>query len=91
MALKSKLKREKLRAQVKSRWYYIFWGACTVAVFAGQIYVGEGFRRMAESFNRLLDETVEILQEPQKPRGFYPPLIPRPGTGPDYNESDMVI
>ena len=91
MTLKSKLKREKLRAQVKSRWYYIFWGACTVSVFAGQIYVGEGFRRMAESFNRLLDETVEILQEPQKPRGFYLPLIPRPGTGPDYNERDMVI
>ena len=91
MALKSKLKREKLRAQVKSRWYYIFWGACTVSVFVGQIYVGEGFRRMAESFNRLLDETVEILQEPKKPRGFYLPLIPRPGTGPDYNESDMVI
>ena len=45
---------------------------------------------MAESFNRLLDETVEILQEPKKPRGFYLPLIPRP-TGPDYHQNDMTV
>ena len=37
----------KLRAQVKSRWYYIFWGTATIAVVTGHIYVGNGFRRMA--------------------------------------------
>ena len=31
---------KKQRHQVKSRWYYIFWGAATLSVFAGQIHVG---------------------------------------------------
>ena len=62
--LKSKLKREKLRAQVKSRWYYIFWGACTVSVFAGQLYVGHGFRRMADSMDRWFEETIDIITIP---------------------------
>jgi hypothetical protein len=35
--------------QVKSRWYYIFWGAATVSVFAGQLYVGTGYREMAKA------------------------------------------
>ena len=53
-------KKEKLRAQVKSRWYYIFWGTATVTVFAGQMYVGNGFRRMAESFERVLDAPIRM-------------------------------
>ena len=48
----------KQRNQVKSRWYYIFWGAATVSVFAGQIYVGSGYRQMSESFNRIMDAVV---------------------------------
>ena len=39
--------------QVKSRMYYYFWGVCTVAVVFGQLYVGAGYRVMAESVNRL--------------------------------------
>ena len=39
--------------QVKSRMYYYFWGVCTVAVVFGQLYVGAGYRIMAESVNRL--------------------------------------
>ena len=35
--------------QVKSRMYYYFWGVCTVAVVAGQLYVGAGYREMAEA------------------------------------------
>jgi hypothetical protein len=35
--------------QVKSRWYYIFWGICAVSVVGGQIYVGTGYRDMAEA------------------------------------------
>ena len=35
--------------QKKSRTYYYFWSVATVAVVIGQIYVGNGFRRMAES------------------------------------------
>jgi hypothetical protein len=53
-------KKEKLRAQVKSRFYYIFWGAATVSVFAGQILVASGFRRMAESFEKVLDTPIEL-------------------------------
>ena len=35
--------------QKKSRTYYYFWSVATIAVVVGQIYVGNGFRRMAES------------------------------------------
>ena len=41
------------RHQIKSRMYYYFWGVCTVAVVFGQLYVGAGYRIMAESVNRL--------------------------------------
>jgi len=39
----------KKRYQIKSRWYYIFWGVATVSVVAGQIYVGTGYRQMANT------------------------------------------
>ena len=51
-------KKEKLRAQVKSRWYYIFWGAATFSVFAGQMHVGNGFTRMSESFDKILESPI---------------------------------
>lgn len=35
--------------QIKSNWYYVFWGIMAVAVIAGQIYVGLGYRQMAEA------------------------------------------
>ena len=35
--------------QVKSRWYYIFWGIMAAAVCGGQIYFGLGYREMAEA------------------------------------------
>lgn len=38
-----------LRHQIKSQWYYIFWGTMAVAVVGGQIYVGLGYRKMAEA------------------------------------------
>ena len=55
-----KSKKEKLRAQVKSRWYYIFWGTATLTVFVGQMYVGNGFRRMAESLDGVLDAPIQM-------------------------------
>ena len=58
--------KKKLRAQVKSRFYYLFWGAATVSVFAGQLYVGSGYRQMSESFNRIMDAiVVEIENQPR--------------------------
>ena len=35
--------------QVKSKWYYVFWGIMAAAVCGGQIYVGLGYRQMAEA------------------------------------------
>ena len=54
---------KKQRHQIKSKWYYIFWGAATVSVFAGQIYVGSGYRQMSESFNRIVDAVVVEIQK----------------------------
>ena len=48
----------KLKHQVKSNMYYIFWGACTFAVMAGQIYVGTGYRSMSKSLDGLVDAYV---------------------------------
>ena len=62
--MKSKL--EKKRAQVKSRWYYIFWGTATVAVVAGQIYVGTGYRIMSEAFHRVLDTLIIEVEKDLK-------------------------
>ena len=65
--------KRKLRAQVKSRWYYIFWGTCTVAVCAGQVLVGSGFRRMAESFDKVLDAPIRLdIGTPRRHRGGIP-------------------
>ena len=74
-------KRDKIRAQMKSRFYYMFWGAATVAVVGGQLYVGSSYRAMAKSMNRWFDTAVEALIDnyPQeRPRGLYHPLIPPP-------------
>ncbi len=45
---------QKVRAQVKSRWYYLFWGAATISVFVGQVYVGSGYREMSRSIDTLI-------------------------------------
>ena len=58
----------KTKAQMKSNMYYIFWGACTFAVMAGQIYVGTGYRRMAETGDAIsadINLLVEVLTEPR--------------------------
>ena len=50
--------KEKQRNQVKSKFYYIFWGLATVSVFAGQLYVGSGYRQMSRSFNRIVESII---------------------------------
>ena len=60
----------KLKHQVKSNMYYIFWGAATVAVMSGQIYIGNGYRRMADTNDAIsadINLLVEVLTMP-KPR-----------------------
>ena len=77
-------KRNKIRAQMKSRFYYWFWGAATVTVVAGQFYVGSGYRQMARSLDRWFDETIDIMQEPIRrtpvipDRGGYYMPTPKP-------------
>ena len=79
---KKERKEQKLRAQVKSRWYYIFWGTCTVAECAGQVLVGSGFRRMAESLDKVLDAPIRMdigIPHPQhrwEDDGLYHPTDP---------------
>ena len=51
--------KEKQRNQVKSKFYYIFWGVATASVVLGQLYVGSGYRIFARSINRIFD-TVEV-------------------------------
>ena len=51
--------KEKQRNQVKSKFYYIFWGVATTSVVLGQLYVGSGYRGFAHSLNRILD-TIQL-------------------------------
>ena len=64
-------KREKIRAQMKSRWYYSFWGAATVAVVAGQIYVGSGYRALSKSLDNWMEIAVEALVNDYRTRGKF--------------------
>ena len=87
-------KREKIRAQMKSRFYYLFWGATAIAVVGGQLYVGTSYRTMARSLDRWFEETIDIMTTPLKPRtgtpvipdrgGYYMP-VPKPEIYPDYS------
>ena len=49
----------KQRAQVKSRFYYLFWGIATVSVVLGQLYVGSGYRAYANALLRIF-ESIEV-------------------------------
>ncbi len=59
----------KIKHQVKSNKYYLFWGAATIAVMAGQIYVGTGYRNMSESLDGLVDAffNIQITMRVDKP------------------------
>ena len=47
--------KEKQRAQVKSKFYYIFWGVATTSVVLGQLYVGAGYRMYAGALMKIFD------------------------------------
>ena len=62
----------KAKAQVKSSFYYYFWGTATLAVVVGQFVVGTGFRRMAQAVDDLgATATILIELEDMKRRGDY--------------------
>lgn len=90
----------KTKAQIKSSSYYLFWGAATVAVVVGQIYIGNGYRRMAETGDAIsadINLLIEVLTMPVPktmpvPRPLYEPILPPPTGGySDFHENDMVI
>ena len=63
--------RQKQKAQVKSKFYYIFWGVATASVVLGQLYVGSGYRQMSRSFNRIVDSVVIELERSYDRQKFY--------------------
>ena len=67
----------KLKHQVKSNMYYVFWGACTIAVMAGQIYVGTGYRSMSASIEKLTNAYVNRprTMPADKPLMYNMPII----------------
>ena len=67
----------KLKHQVKSNMYYVFWGACTIAVMASQIYVGTGYRSMSESIEKLVNAYVNRprTMPADKPSTYQMPII----------------
>jgi hypothetical protein len=90
-------KKTKIKAQVKSRFYYLFWGIATLSVVSGQIFVGRGYQQMNESINVLNDILIDrfrlrVIPVP-KPRGLYEPLIPPPDAIPDNwsRQNDSII
>ena len=66
------ISKEKVRNQVKSRFYYLFWGIATFSVVAGQVYVGSGYRMFARSLNRIFDTVqVQISEDYYRERYYY--------------------
>ena len=82
-------RRDKIRAQMKSRFYYWFWGATAVAVVGGQLYVGTSYRAMARSMNRWFEETIDMIQIPLKPPTGR--MMPVPMPTPDFYDDPMII
>ena len=50
-----------MKKQVKSNYYYIFWGAATIAVVFGQLYVGSGYRQLHYSLEDLMQKVDGVL------------------------------
>ena len=49
------MSKSRKRHQVKSSCYYLFWGIATVAVVAGQVYIGSGYHAMATEVKSLVE------------------------------------
>ena len=83
------IKSNKLRNQVKSGFYYLFWGVATCSVVAGQVYVGTSHRKLSTSLDAWFDKTIAImiqkrLMQPRSP-GYYMPT-PKPE---DYEDDGV--
>ena len=56
-----KIMKTKTKAQLKSKFYYIFWGTATVSVVLGQLYVGTGYRILHNDMQQLLRNVDGVL------------------------------
>ena len=74
----------KTKAQMKSSSCYLFWGIATIAVVAGQVYVGTGYRAMSNSLDAWFDKTISIMIQKRLMREM-------PSKGQEYYQDDMVI
>ena len=45
--------------QIKSCWYYMLWGVATISVVVGQVYVGSGYKQMADSIEQIGKEIIK--------------------------------
>ena len=61
--------KEKQRNQVKSKFYYVFWGIATTSVVLGQLYVGTGYRIMSQSIIDLT-EVFTLIREGNELRKY---------------------
>ena len=72
----------KTKAQMKSSSYYLFWSIATVAVVAGQVYVGTGYRSMSRSLDAWFEQTINIMikkrimQEAPRRQEYYQDEMP---------------
>ena len=90
----------KTKAQMKSSSYYTFWSIATVAVVAGQIYVGTGYRSMSKSLDAWFDKTISIMIQKRlmgQPERGGVEFLNSPNRRPaeinldDYNPDDYII
>ena len=73
----------KAKAQMKSSSYYLFWGIATVAVVAGQVYVGTGYRSMSKSLDAWFEQTINIMIKKR--------IMQEAPRRQEYYRDDMVI
>tara|TARA_B100001173_G_scaffold291566_1_gene283059 strand:+ start:298 stop:579 length:282 start_codon:yes stop_codon:yes gene_type:complete len=80
-------KSNKLRNQVKSRFYYLFWGIATFSVVTGQLYVGQGYTKMSKSFDKIFERLLIIVDDsdihmlPKRMEQDTYPIVPDRGMG----------
>ena len=60
---------EKRKNQVKSKFYYMFWGIATTSVVLGQLYVGTGYRIMTQTIIDLT-EVFTLIREGNELRNY---------------------
>ena len=68
-----------IRTQIKENAYYYFWGAVTLVVVAGQIYVGNGYRRLSETGDAIsadINLLIEVISMPTQQKFYLEPKDP---------------